>query len=110
MTGIYAFTGTVAILESTLWGTDDWANETDWLGTNNIITGSHNHWAAPAFINPVAGDYHIAFDSAAIDTGISTGFSTDIDGNSRPTGLGYDIGADEWTGYYLYLPLMLKKS
>ena len=58
--------------------------------------------------NPLAGgdsDYHIADDSDMVDQGISS-YSTysliapslDLDGNLRPNGIGYDLGAYE-AGY-----------
>ena len=55
---------------------------------------------------PDAGDYHIRLGSAARDTGVDAGISTDIDSQMRPVGVGYDIGADEWWG--LFLPLVLR--
>jgi hypothetical protein len=61
----------------------------------------------PKFISPSTGDYHIMASSAAIDTGIDAGVTTDIDGDPRPALLGYDIGADEF-GLWLYLPSILK--
>ena len=43
-----------------------------------------------------AGDYHLDKISPCIDAGTSTGAPPDdIDGESRPYGPGYDIGADE---------------
>ncbi len=49
------------------------------------------------FVNRLAGDYHLAPASAAIDRGTATGApSTDYEGQSRPSGAGYDIGADEF--------------
>ena len=55
----------------------------------NSLTGD------PMFINRVAGDYHIGIESAAVDQGVNTEVATDIDGDPRPMGLAYDIGADE---------------
>jgi hypothetical protein len=43
------------------------------------------------------GDYHLTADSPCIDTGTSEGApSDDIDGDTRPQGQGYDMGADEF--------------
>ena len=55
-----------------------------------------NLWADPAFVDPDNGDYRIGAGSAAIDAGVDAGVTTDIDGETRPFGAGYDIGADEW--------------
>ena len=49
----------------------------------------------PRFANPAVGDYHLDSASAARDTGIPTGTPRDFDGQVRPMGLGYDLGADE---------------
>jgi uncharacterized repeat protein (TIGR01451 family) len=93
--GITVATGNTAMLEATLWGTDTWANTTDWAGEGTIITGTINIWGEPAFVEPNAGDYHIGPNSIAIDTGMNAGVITDIDGEPRPMYMGYDIGADE---------------
>jgi uncharacterized repeat protein (TIGR01451 family) len=61
-----------------------------------VLAGTRNHWDAPAFVDPDAGDYHIRSGSGAIDTGLDAGVTQDIDGDSRPLGAGYDIGADEF--------------
>ncbi len=49
----------------------------------------------PNYFDPANEDYHITAGSAALDAGINVGVSIDIDGESRPKGAGYDIGADE---------------
>jgi uncharacterized repeat protein (TIGR01451 family) len=49
----------------------------------------------PAFLDPDSGDYHIGPGSAAIDAGVDAGVDRDVDGESRPLGSGYDLGADE---------------
>jgi len=53
------------------------------------------------FANAAGGDYHLLTGSPAINTGINTsayGVTTDYDGNVRPSGGTYDIGAYEFTG------------
>jgi hypothetical protein len=57
----------------------------------------HDLWGvAPQFVNPAAGDYHIKPVSKVVDAGIELSqVSEDLDGNPRPQGLGYDIGAYE---------------
>jgi hypothetical protein len=51
----------------------------------------------PLFFDPVLDNYHIPASSPAIDAGIDAGLTTDLDGNIRPQGKGYDIGAFEFT-------------
>ena len=51
------------------------------------------------FVNSGANDYHLKSGSPAIDKGITvTDVLKDLDGNSRPQGSAYDIGAYEFTG------------
>ncbi len=88
--GITITAGNTVTLEATLWG-----NAADWGGPGTVITGTNNRWDDPAFVNPTAGDYHIQRTSAAVDAGVDAGISIDIDGQPRPQGDGYDIGADE---------------
>ena len=48
------------------------------------------------FVDRAAGNYHLAPASIAIDRGTAAGApSTDYEGQPRPSGAGYDIGADE---------------
>jgi predicted outer membrane repeat protein len=49
----------------------------------------------PLFVDPTAGDYHLRIGSPAIDAGPAVGVVTDIDGDPRPQGAGYDLGYDE---------------
>ena len=93
--GITVAAGSTATLEGTLWGSGEWANGTDWSGAGTFINGTVNIWDDPRFLDPAGGDYHISRDSAAIDDGVYSGVTEDIDGEPRPAGMGYDIGADE---------------
>ncbi len=59
---------------------------------------AHSIVAAPnqLFVNADAGDYHLSATSPALDAGTLTGAPTvDLDGISRPSGAGVDIGAYE---------------
>ena len=60
------------------------------------VSIQNSHAGAPAFVNPAAGDYHLSAGSAARDAGIDNGVMQDIDGQVRPMGLGWDLGADEY--------------
>ena len=90
-TGIYVTGGNSASLDGTLWG-----NTIDWAGDGTIHLGTVNLYGDPAFVDPAAWDYHLQDVSPAIDAGVDAGVTTDIDGDSRPWGLGNDIGADEY--------------
>ena len=103
----YYFTvtaGNRATLEATLW----YSNGQDTGGTGTILTGTVNIYGDPVFVDPGAGDYHIGLGSAAINAGVDAGVNTDIDGDPRPIGAGFDIGADEYFPMVIYLPIVLK--
>ncbi len=56
----------------------------------------------PKLVNPAQKDFHLQSTSPAIDAGASiSGVIGDYDGNSRPQGAGYDIGAYEYVGALL---------
>ncbi|MCP4363093.1 MAG: PKD domain-containing protein, partial [Chloroflexi bacterium] len=93
--GISVTEGSTAAFDGTLWGSGAWANGADWGGEGTLITGTVNIWGTPDFVDPAVGDYHLGPNSAAIDAGVDTGVATDFDGDPRPIGAGYDIGADE---------------
>jgi hypothetical protein len=106
--GITVAAGSTTTLAGTLWGSGVWANGTDWDGAGAIVTGTVNLWGDPRF---AADGYHLWVGSAAIDHGVTTGVIDDVDGDARPHGEGYDLGADEaltahW--YDIFLPLIMR--
>ncbi|MGA9351436.1 MAG: choice-of-anchor Q domain-containing protein [Anaerolineae bacterium] len=102
--GIAVTVGNTATLEATLWHN----NGSDTGGGGTILTGTVNVYNDPVFADPSAWDYHLTAVSPAIDAGVDAGVTTDIDGDARPQGAGYDIGADEFGQWYVYLPLVVK--
>ena len=92
--GVFVDAGNTVTSEATLWGDGVWANGVDWSGTGSISAGTVNIHGEPAFAQ--AGDYHLTESSAAVDNGIDTGVSVDVDLDLRPIGGGFDIGADEF--------------
>ena len=93
--GIVVTAGNMATLEATLWGQGAWANLTDSGGAGTVVTGTRNYRGDPDFVAPGAGNYHIGIVSAALDKGVNAGIRDDMDGEPRPQGSRYDIGADE---------------
>ena len=61
--------------------------------SGNLLTATSS-----LFVNPASGDLHLLSSAtAAIDKAATLSVVTnDFDGNSRPQGAGYDIGADEY--------------
>lgn len=76
------------------------SNITD--GTGGSYSQDHNTFNGtnPLFVNAGAADFHLqSTSSPAYNTGVTIGaVSTDFDGNARPQGGVYDIGAYEFGG------------
>jgi hypothetical protein len=82
--------GTTAALEGVLWYHNG-AN-TDAVDGGTIAV-THDYTGTPAF---AADGYHLTGSSEAIDRGVGTWLSEDIDGQSRSQGAAPDLGADEY--------------
>ncbi|MGC9398821.1 MAG: Calx-beta domain-containing protein [Anaerolineae bacterium] len=90
--GLNVVAGVTATLEGTLWHN----NDQDTGGSGAVVIGTVDWHGDPAFVGPAAGDYHLQAGSPAIDAGVRSAVDEDIDGDSRPRGRTYDIGADEY--------------
>lgn len=75
-------------------------------GYEDEVTGANYVEGNAGFLDPFSFDFHLSPTSIAIDRGSSLDApATDFDGDERPIGRGFDIGADEWHGV-AYLPLI----
>jgi hypothetical protein len=81
---------------------------TDWQALGFDI---HSMNASPGqlFLNPAGNNYHLKPDSPAVDSGASlVDVPDDLEGNPRPLGGGFDIGAYEYAAIlfnrHVYLP------
>ncbi|MDH4320554.1 MAG: hypothetical protein OEV73_03555 [Desulfobulbaceae bacterium] len=116
--GICAVSSAVATLKNTImWGNKayDPTNTDEVSGVATVTAsysdigqtgyeGNNNVNVDPMFVSPVSytlapsvgGNYHLQVDSQVVDAGTGTGAPPDdIDGEFRPSGAGYDMGADE---------------
>jgi hypothetical protein len=73
-------------------GNDDTSSDLSYSLANNIE-------ADPQFVNAGAEDFRLQSSSPAINSGAYVSeISSDYEGNSRPAGSGYDIGAYQYVG------------
>jgi hypothetical protein len=73
-----------------------------WTGVGNID-------ADPHFLDAVSGDYHLEGNSPCIDGGTPVGApAADLEGTPRDAAP--DIGAYEWRGFRVFLPLTVRNS
>ncbi len=88
-TGITVSAISTAILNGVLW----FGNGVD-TGGAGALTVSGAVTGDPRF-DPADGYHLLDAASAAVDAGVNSGVATDIDGDLRPDGTGFDLGADE---------------
>ncbi len=96
-----SMTGGILTVDSILW----WDTPITVSGAPSVSTSIRSeYWGDPDLDR--AG--RIGSSSAAIDRGIDVGVVVDRDGDPRPAGWGYDLGADEYNGpwWRIYLPVV----
>jgi hypothetical protein len=105
--GISVGLGTTATVGYTLWG----GNGADIAGPGTVYQ-DHPVTGDPAFVDLAADNYHLSAGSPAINAGDPAGVPPapdhDADGVVRPQGPAVDLGAYEWRGQWLYLPLVCR--
>ena len=87
--GITVTTGNKAVLNGVLWYSNTTAN----TGGTGSITVTSEYTGSPSFMSD---GYHLTAASIAINRGVQTGISDDIDGEPRPNSDDFDLGADEF--------------
>jgi len=120
--GIEASSGTTLLVTNNIFSncSVSISNSTgNFSGTNNLfysngsdpetLTNPLNDVDSPWFVDTSNDDYHIKEGSPAQNTGANVNLTDDIDGEPRPRGGGYDIGADEiQSGFMNFLPLIIR--
>ena len=95
--GIEISNGSNVTVSNNLSSNNTSGNFQDQTGTAVLSANLFGDSYDPRFVNPSAGDFHLQSGSPAIDAGLTLpDVPCDHDGNKRPAGSAYDIGAYEY--------------
>ncbi len=72
-----------------------------------VNNGANSFTGDPAFVDIANDDYHLAFESDALNKGIDVGVIEDFDGEPRPWQGAPEIGFDEREFFKIYAPQMM---
>jgi parallel beta-helix repeat protein len=102
--GITLTGGNTATVNGVLWYATPFTLSKEATATGVV---ENEYMGDPAF---TPDGFHLRSSSTAIDRGVEAGITNDIDGDYRPYGNRYDLGADEWTDRrFIYLPVVLRQ-
>ncbi len=81
-------------------GNDVFQTQAQWESATGQDKASFSATASQLFVNAGANDYHLMAGSPAIDAGLASlaghaAPAADLEGNPRPAGIGFDVGAYE---------------
>jgi hypothetical protein len=80
-------------------------------GDNSGVYVTGYEWEGTYYASTVVmTDTILVSHTAAIDQGVDISVTTDIDGDTRPQGAGFDIGADELFHSRIYVPLVMRSE
>ena len=87
-----------APLEPQIYNTGNAISDVTYCNIQGGYSGEGNINTDPQFLDPEENDFHLTLGSPSINSGTLDGApANDIDGDTRPQGTGYDMGADEYT-------------
>ncbi|MGB5050165.1 MAG: right-handed parallel beta-helix repeat-containing protein, partial [Caldilineaceae bacterium] len=90
--GLVVYPSNSVTADANLW----YANQVDVSALGTVTEGPIRLTTDPVFLNAGEGDFHLLFNSPAINVAVASDVDKDFEGQPRPTDTASDIGADEY--------------